>query len=58
MQIKIGKQVSVNPKYVVFVILNTKTLKPVVVTIAGKVESDYDLENTDLLLNGKSIIKN
>ena len=57
MQVKIGKQISVNPRHVVFVILNTKTLKPVVVTMAGKVESDYSRDDTDKLLNGESIIK-
>jgi len=56
MQVKISKTISVNPKHVILVILNTKTLKPVLVTIGGKVESDYTFEETDKLLNGEIVI--
>jgi len=58
MQVNISKQISVNPKHVILVLLNTKTLKPVVVTMAGKVESDYTLEETNKLLNGELLPKN
>ena len=56
MQVKIAKNVSVNPRNVVFSILDSKSLKTIIVTLAGKYASDYNFEDTDKLLNGERII--
>jgi len=51
MQVQISKEISVNPRHVVFVILNPKLLKTIVVTLGGKVESEHTFKKTNQLLN-------
>jgi len=58
MQIKISKKIAVNPRHVMIVGLDPKTLKTGVLLVGNlQYTSDFDFDNTIKLLNGESIIE-